>query len=746
MFICAAILAINLSSVAAQVPLDTSATDSLVLTKVAIDSARIATDTLGQPDSLLVRRTYRISPDGLDEEVAYSMRDSMRYSIRDKTIYLYGDASVVYGDLTLTAGYMEIDYGNNILIAEPVRDSFGTLSELPSFKQGDQEFEAKGLRYNIETRKGIVYNATTQQGDLYVLGGKTKIVAADPNDPTRTDNTIYNSDAIITTCDLAVPHYGIHSNKQKVVQNKQVIVGPSNVELGGVPTPLWLPFGFFPVGTSERSGLLFPSDYTYTAVDGFGFQQIGWYFPWNDAIHSSVTADIFLKGTLRFNTTNNYAKRYRYIGSLAAGASRNRAEDQFGNETFGESYSLTWSHAQDQKANPYRNFRANVNIQTNNYARINGQTIGSQITNTFRSNLGATFQFPAHPSWNLTVGATHSQNTETRRLEVSAPDARFSTGQIYPFADLGTKSTAWYKKAVINYTAQFRGEIEATDTTLFDSETWEDIVLGGQHNVTFNAPINFAKYFRISPNINFQQTAYFDEFRMFYLRQSTFDSVFTVIGGDTIRREEVETVRGVVVDSLLDGYSVANSFSANVSVQTNIFGTARFKLGSLRGLRHIITPSVNIGYTPDYSDAPFNYYDSVQVNEAGQFDSYLRFPDQPFTPSNVSDDLSLRIGYSLGNRLETKIQGRKDTTSRIIALINNLNFTGSYNLAVDSFQWSPISVSGARLKLFKDIISLNAGGGRFDVYDRSADGRRVDTLLLSKGKVPICDLMLCGST
>lgn len=732
----------NFSWVLAQAPDSLAFKDSLIVTNPQLLSTLLS-DTI-RPDSLLaldtlapIRKVYAISPDGLDAEVQYSMRDSMHYSIREKKIYLYGDAKVVYTDLTLGAGYMVIDYGNNLVIAEPAKDSAGNPIELPNFKQGAQEFEAKGMRYNIETRKGIVYDATTTQGDLFVLGGKTKIVAADERDPMRTDNTIFNSDAIITTCNLPHPHYGIRSNKQKVVQNKQVIVGPSNVELGGVPTPLWLPFGFFPVGSTERSGLIFPTDYQYTEVDGFGFQKIGWYFPWNDVVHSEVTADIYLKGTLRLNTNSTYKKKYKYQGGIFLGGSRNRFEAADATETFNNSYFLRWTHSQDQKANPYRNFRSSVNIQTNDYARVNGQNLASQITNEFRSSLAATFKFPDHPSWNLTVGADHSQNTSTRRARITFPQARFSTGQFYPFANLGTSSSAWYKKATITYNAQFSGIVDATDTTLFMREPWQDALLGGQHSAAFSAPVTFAKYFRISPNVNFQQTLYFDQLTKEYQRVPTINTTYIIIGPDTLDTVFDTTFTGNVVDVFDRGLNAATSFNANVSLSTNIFGTARFKIGKLRGIRHIMTPNLSLGYTPDYSDDPFNYYREVQRNEAGDVQRYLRFPTQPFSPGSLPDELALRVGYTLGNRIETKIQGREDSSSTIVALINNLNFSGSYNLEAQTLKWSPITVSGAQLSLFKKIVRINANGGRFDVYERNSNGERVDTLLASKGLFPI---------
>ncbi len=690
-------------------------------------------DTLGQPDSLARADTtvldYSLSPDALDAEVKYGARDSSRIDVINQKIYLWGGARVLYGDLELTAGTMIIDQQTGLLTAEPGPDSAGVATELPNFKQGAQAFEAKGIRYNFETRKGIIYNATTMQGDLYVLGGRTKLVAADPEDPGRVDNTIYNSDAIFTTCDVPEhPHYGIRSNKQKVIPGKTVIVGPSNVELGGIPTPLWLPFGFFPIGSSERSGLIFPTDYTYTPVDGFGFQNIGWYFPFNDRVHTSLTTDLFLKGTTRFFANTDYNVRYRYSGNLDLAFSRNRVANDTA-DVFTNAYAFTWSHAQDPKANPYRTLRVSANFQGGGFARTNGLDEASQLTAVLRSNASYQIRFPEHPTWNLTTDVAHSQNTITKEGTLEAPSARFSTGSIYPFRDLGDNSRAWYKKAVIDYTASIKGSFEI-DSTKTASDVLADGVFGGQHAASFSAPITVLKYFRLSPNVNYGETYYLKRLEREFVRRDT-----TVTTVDTVENVPVKSTETIIQDferdTLIDGLTAAREFSTSLSLGTNVYGTLNIKQGPVRGVRHVIRPSVNLGYTPDYSAAPFDYYEEVQINREGDTERYLPFPTRPFSAGSLPDQLALRAGYSLTNQVQAKVRTRKDTTTRLVTLINNLSLSGSYNFAADTLRWSPINVSGGQFKLFGDIVRINFGGS-FDVYDLDENGRRIDSTLFRK--------------
>ena len=701
-----------------------------------------AADTLAMSDALAAvdssgpALVYRVSPDALTATVEYKMRDSMHYSVAEEKIRLYREAEVNYTDITLGAGYMEIDYGADLVEAEPIVDSVGVEVERPSFAQGSQAFTAQGIRYNFDTRKGIITNAVTQQGDLYVLGGKTKLVAADERDPRRADNVVYNADAIITTCELDHPHYGIRSSKQKFIPGKQVIVGPSNVELGGVPTPLWLPFGFFPVGSAERSGLIFPSDYTYTELDGFGFQGVGWYFPFNDKIHTALSTDLFLKGTLRADVTTDYSNRYKYRGNFNLNIARNRLE-ALGVESFTNSGSLRWNHTQDPKAHPYRTFSANVSFSTNLNERRNNASAFAQTRNTQSSAINYAVRFPRHPSWNLSASAQQSQNFATRAVTIR-PQVQFRTGQINPFSRAGN-SRSWYRKATVDYSASVLGNIRATDETVFDGQPYRDGLYGGQHQVRLSAPVNVLKYFRLDPNVSYQESYYLDRrFREFVTVVDTLrDTLF--IEGDTIVTEDLQSrVLPTPSDTTVDagGFNVARSFRAALSLSTQVYGTARFRLGPLRGVRHIITPSISTGYQPDYSRSPFDYYEDLVNPISGEVTTYLRFPNQPFSPGSLPAQESFNVSYRLGNRIETKLRSRTDSTDNVSTLVNGLNFSGSYNPGADSLRWSPVTVSGAQLSLFRKIVRVNLQGLTLGVYELNEAGRPVDRTLASAGRFP----------
>ncbi|MBU6341748.1 MAG: hypothetical protein KGS48_09665, partial [Bacteroidetes bacterium] len=201
------------------------------------DTNTVRVDTL--PNG---RPVIRISNDGIDEVVEYGARDSMWFDVLRKQVHLYGNAKVSYGRLNISAGYILLDYAKNEISAEQFPDSLGKLQGTPKFKDNIQDVSAQKLRYNFKTKKGVIYEARTQQDDLYVIGDRAKIIGSTDKDTTnqRAKTTIYNADAIITTCDAPHPHFGIHTQKLKVIPDKLVVTGLSNVEIMGIPTPLVL--------------------------------------------------------------------------------------------------------------------------------------------------------------------------------------------------------------------------------------------------------------------------------------------------------------------------------------------------------------------------------------------------------------------------------------------------------------------------------------------------------------------------
>lgn len=689
---------------------------------------------------------YQMSADSLEAPVDYAAEDSMWVDFINEEIHLYGAASVKYQAISLTANHIVLNYGTNIVYAEPLPDSTGQAAGIPEFSDGGQAFTAREMQYNFKTRKGIVYGTTTTQDDIYVRGGKSKFIsgAVQVDDTTRND-IIYTQDAIFTTCSAEHPHFGIRTRKAKVIPNKLAVIGPSNLEIMGVPTPLWLPFGFFPLKSGRSTGLLFPSDYQYSPQWGFGLQGVGWFFPLGEHVNLQATADYYLKGTYTLNTSVAYVRRYKYRGNFNASFKSLRREDAELNELFDKGVSISWSHRQDQRAHPTFNFGGSLNFQTNlvDQRFINTFEVASQ--NVIRSSMNINKSFPKLKSA-LTAGLNHSQSNQTRQITVNFPDAAFQTQTIYPLRNLPGKQTAWWKKLSFRYRSALRTEFSGADSTFFTQATLEDGQYGFQHNMTAAVSLNVLKYFNVSPNITYEEV-YYGKTRDYALDGSLqIDTIIDPLTGQLL----IDTTSlGTITDALRPGLASFREFSAGVSLSTQLFGKVRFKrkgLFGLMGLRHVMKPSVSFGYSPDYTTARDFISDTPYFVPQNEIDPLNGDPNRLLSPfanqifgAPPTSKRRLSINYSIANLFEAKVWNKKDSTAQNVKLFQNIGINGSYDFTQDTLKWSVISMGG-NTQLFKGLTRINLRAtfdpyiSRFDPVTNSV--RRVNTFVFEERGAP----------
>ncbi|MCI5081801.1 MAG: hypothetical protein MRY78_08920 [Saprospiraceae bacterium] len=668
------------------------------------------------------RETFQLSQDSLDAPVNYSALDSMIYDIQGQKIHLFGSAEVTYQTIKLNASHIIFDWQTNVVTAEGMPDSTGTMAGLPVFKDGDQEFTAERMRYNFQSRKGVIYEVTTQQNDVVVKGSKSKFVSGEriEGDTTSEVNDyVFSADALFTTCTHDEPHYGIRSRKQKVIPNKLVVVGPSNLELMGVPTPLWLPFGFFPITQGRRTGLLFPRDYEYSQQWGFGLRDVGWFFPLGEHFNLSLTANLYLKGTWGVNARSNYRKRYKYNGNFDLGYDSRRSEAADGTITRTNSFRFQWSHRQDRTAHPTNNFGGSINIQTNGYQSnvFNDQRV---LDNQLRSNLTFSKVWQDKP-FNLNVAFSHNQNTATERISITFPSVQFRTQALYPFkrkTPSGGKEQ-WYERITFRYSGEASNRFDATDSTLFTQQTLEDAQFGIRHDVTGGTSFKILKYLNLNPSITYKET--------WYMR--TLERQFNPgIEVDTINNNGLitydTTAFGMIEDINRFGFKAWRQYSVGVGLNTQLFGTVLFKKGKIRGLRHLMKPSVSLSFSPNYQNPALGYFRTVRSEtvEDGE-EQYSIFRDGIFgSPPNSGQAMAL--SYSINNIFEAKYFSNRDSTNKKLKLFDNIIVNGNYNFAADSLKWSPVRVNGTT-RLFKGITTFSASA-TFDPYTIDDNGRRID--------------------
>jgi lipopolysaccharide assembly outer membrane protein LptD (OstA) len=652
----------------------------LSLAFLALAAGRLKADTIPEtrPDTLLTDTLAAASGEILEAQVKYTSRDSIRFDLPNKKVYLYGQAEINYEAINLKADFIEIDLDKNAVFATFLIDSAGNETGVPVFKEGDQTFKSKALRYNFRTKKGFINRVVTEDGYGYLQGEKVK----------KMDNDEINiSKGFYTTCDhVDHPHFEFRYNKSKVIPKKRIVTGPAYLVIEDVPTPLFIPFGWFPNKQGQRSGIVLPT-YGESANRGFAFENLGYYWSINDHLDLQALGDIYTKGSWSVKPTLRYRWRYRFNGSLNLSYAINiTGVKETPNYDRKRDFAVRWSHKQDPKARPKSMFSADVNIVSSTFSKYNPTSTEDYLSNTFRSSIAYQTNFAG--KYFLTINASHDQNTLTHVVNVTLPELSFSVNRFYPFR--GRQQVGklkWYDNISMNYALNARNTVSAPDSTFFTSGTLDDMRNGIKHSIPISSPVKLLKYFTWTNSLAINDRMYFES-----IRRDWVDTLF--VNNDTILN--------TVVTDTVPGFVNAFDFSFSSSLTTKIYGMYTFgKKFPVQAIRHVLTPSVSFSYTPDFGSEFWGYWDSYYNGEGKEF-SYSIFEGSLFgsPPGNKSG----RIGFSFANNLEMKIRSRKDTVTGMkkMVLIDNFTASFSYDLAKDSLNWSRFTLSG-RTRLFENL-------------------------------------------
>lgn len=630
--------------------------------------------------------------ESIEDLITHVAKDYTIQDAKNNKVTLYNEASITYTDIDLKAGIIIIDYKKNTLFAKGIKDSTGYVQK-PNFKQGIQESEQDSLIYNFKSKRAIIYGLKTQQGEMLTYGEKTKRV---------NDSTVYIRKIRFTTSEKENPDYYITTNKAKIVPGKKIIVGTSNLVLADIPTPLFLPFAYFPLTEKSMSGFLIPAFDTGSSQRGIGFQNGGYYFAINDYVDLTVLGDAYSNGSWGVRFSSNYNKRYRFNGTFSFNFENNiNGIRGFDDYSKANNFNIRWSHNQDQKASPNSRFTASVNLGSSRFFResLNQFNIAQTQNNTFNSSINYNKNFVGTP-FNMAVTASHQQNTNTQSITMTLPSLTLNMNRIYPFAGKNGVKKNPIQKLGFNYNMQGQYLINTKDDEFFTSKMFETARSGMQHRTSTNTNIKAFRYFTLSPSANYEETWQFDY----------------------IKKQYNQNTNSIVTDTLR-GFKSYREYNLGVSLSTNIYGDFSFKKGRLKAIRHTIRPTISYTYRPDFRD---NYLQQVQQS-ANPLDviDYTLFDNGIY--GAPSGGLSNAIGISLNNVLEAKVAPKdpdSDEEDEKIMILNNLNFNTSYNIAADSLRWSNVSFS-AGTRLFKDKLAVNFNGS-LDPYQVNENGARIN--------------------
>ena len=633
----------------------------------------------------------KLSSDTLDAPLKYSAIDSVVVLIKDQKILMYGQTRTEYKDITLTAPEVEVDQKTQTVTAVNRVDSLGLAIENPTFKDGSNQFTSDTIRYNFKTGVGLTKNTYTQQDEMFVFGKVAKKV---------NENTTFIKGARFTTCNLDDPHFAFVTNKMKVITQKVAVSGPTHPEFEGVPVPIYLPFGIYPLKRGQHSGLL-PPQFATNEQFGLGLEGLGYYKVLSQYWDARVYGNIYSYGGWTANLNPTYRKRYRYSGSINFSVQNTHINFK-GDPDYikNKSYFLTWSHAVDSRARPGTSFSASVNAGSTKFHQYipNGNMLNFQ--NQFGSSITYSKTWANKP-YNLTLAANHNQNNFTRLINVNLPDASFTLTSIYPFQrknQVGTQR--WYEKIGVGYNGNFRNQFSFYDTAFSFRQLIDTLQWGAQHNfpLVMSLPPILGGAVMIQPNISYSQM---------WIQRKT--------------RNQWNPATQKIDTITKDGLFIDQNLSFGLSFNTAVYGTYQFRNSRLIAIRHVIRPSISFNYRPDLSKQ--NYYTDTVIAGQAPFRQSL-FAGALFP--GFSEGRTGGLGFSIDNFLEMKWRSKKDTGDaaiKKIRLIDGYGFNTSYNFLRDSMKLDMINLY-LRTNLFEKInITANT---ILNPYKTDRFGRNID--------------------
>ncbi|CAI8163054.1 putative LPS assembly protein LptD [Flavobacteriaceae bacterium] len=677
--------------------------DSVSVSKIkGLDSIPNKKPVIAVKDS--VNNDSITKPKGLlDGIINYKAKDITSVNQKKKQIYLYNEAQVQYQDMDIQSGVITIDYANDLVYAGRIKDSLGNYSQPPVFKQGSDIVEPDSIVFNMKTKKALIWNSKTEQQGGRIISKLTK---------KENDSVYFVKRAKFTTSENEEnPEYYFLLRKAKVVPGKKIVTGLTNMFIADVPTPIGLPFAFFPLSKKRTSGVIFPS-FGEQNNRGYFLQNGGYYFALSDYIDLATLGDYYTNGSYGLRLESNYALRYKFRGTLSF-RYENLINSERGFPDYSKSviYNLRWNQNQDSKSNPSSRFSASVNLGSSTYYQesINQLNSSNFLNNTLASSVSYSKTFQGEPQVNLSVTATHSQNTNTETINMTLPTFQGSVDRVFPFAPkTGSKKGVFQN---INFQYNVRGEnrIQTTDSLFFKKEMFEDAKAGVKHSIPVSTNFKLFKYFSMSTSANFDHNW-------------TFKTI----------EKEYDTDTEEVVVTPVKGFDSFTTYNFSTSLGTTIYGLFDFgEDKKIQAIRHVVRPSISYNISPAFNQ----YYDTYEVVSADGLTTdqveYSRFEQSLFgAPGNR---FSSSIGLSLSNNVEAKVRAKDSTATepKKIFLLNSLNFSTNYNIAADSLNFSPVRMSGGT-QLFDNKMSVNFGA-TLDPYALDNTNRKINEFNINNG-------------
>ena len=638
-------------------------------------------------------------------KVKYTAKDCVRINRKENKLILYNEAELYYQDIELRAGIIILDYETNEVNAGRIEiDS--VLVQYPFFKQANNEINPDSIRFNFDTQKALIWNSKSGQNDLDIFAALTK---------KENDSVYYIKDARVSTAGKLVGgddedgiDYYFKVRKGKITPGGKIITGPTNMFIADVPTPIGIPFAFFPSTQNTESGFIIPS-VNQSNRRGYSIQNGGYYLALSDYFDLSLIADYYTNGSYGFRGDSKYRVRYKYNGSFSF-RYENLIDEERGLPDYSKStvFNVRWNHSKDAKSSPNSTFSASVNFGSSDYYRqsVNQLNSSNFLNNNLSSSISYSKSFPEYPRVNVSLTTAMSQNSKSKAVNLTLPTFQASMERIFPFAPKVGAKKGFFQNINFQYTGRAENRIITTEEALFGPTMFDNAKYGMKHNIPLSTNFKLLKYLSFTSSANFEE-------------------VWTQ---NTVKYNDFNPETNFAAKDTIGKIGTFRQYNLGVSLGTTIYGTFNFgENKKIQSIRHTIRPAISYSNRPSFEQ----YYDTYIADADGNTREYTRYENSLFgiPGRNIANNMSI----NLGNNFEAKVRD-KDTTAKEakkVILLNNLNFSTSHNFAADSLRWSPIRASTG-LSLLKNKMDINIGA-TFDPYALNENKTRINTYNILNG-------------
>ena len=681
------------------------------------DSLRVVKDSIARADSIFRSDSLALlKKSSLDAPAFTAARDSIIEDFSDgkQLIYYYGDVTATYGNLKLTADYMEYDLKTATLYARGTKDSTGVITGKPVMTQGNKTYEMEEVRYNFETMKARITNMVTQEQDGILHGKNIKMMP---------DHSINITKGRYTVCDCEEPHYYLQLSAAKVMTkpSQKTVFGPAWPVIEGVPLPVAIPFGFIPKRPDRATGILFPS-FGEEASRGFYLRDAGLYFVIGDYFDIAVTGDIYTLGSWALDFNSRYKVNYKFNGNFALTFSNDQSGEK-GSSDFRQSknFGVKWSHSQDAKARPGTSFTASVNFSSPSNSKYNSTSVEEALQNKISSSISYSKNW--NGKMNLSINALHNQDSKDSSYSFTLPNVTFSVNRFYPFKRKNrVGKEKFYEKFSLGYNTAFQNRISFKASEFNKPGFWDKFQNGMTHNFQIGLP-NFTafKYINVTPSVQYGMNWYFRKSEKEY-------------NPETGKVEDVKS-------GSFSHFGASHTYSGSISMSTRIYGLFQFgKHRKVQAIRHVVSPSISASFSPE-KGTYFNGYRTLTYTDRNgivQTQDYNIYQGMG-TGSPPGKGKTASLSLSLGNNFEAKVRDLTDTTgtgTKKVKLIDQLNFNTGYNFLAEQFKMNNVGVTMSTSIFGKLGVSANAN---FDPYailvdEKNKNGTRINKYALTEGQ------------